>query len=117
MQNEREFLLKTMYAIDLRKCAIYIASQSDNIKEYTFYDLDLEGYNEPDIYYTVRELVRMIEKSKIFVLPKDAQSKNIKLAKIIGGLRKENYLEHTVGGYKHYKLKTRAIEAYKSQFI
>ena len=117
MQNERELLLKTIYAIDLRKCAIYIASQSDNLEQSDFNDLDLEGFNEPDIYYTVRELVKMIEKSKIFILPKDAQSKNIELAKIIGGLRKENYLEHTVGGYKHYKLKTRAIEAYKSQFI
>ena len=116
MQNEIELLQKTIYANNLKECAIYIASQSDNLEQADFNNSDLRGFNEPDIYYMAGELAKFITNSKIFVLPKDANSKNIALAKIISDLRMENYIEYTVGGYKHYKLKTRAIEAYKSRF-
>lgn len=115
MQNEREFLLKEIRAMDLRKCAQYIASKSDYLEQSEVDDLP--GFNVPDIYYTAGTLTELISESKIFVLPENAQLKNIEIAKIINELVEENYLEFTLGGHMHYKLTNRAIEAYKSQFI
>lgn len=120
MQNEREFLLKEIRAMDLRKCAQYIASKSDYLEQSEVDDLP--GFNVPDIYYTAEMLTKLIKKSKkfgdkIFVFPEDKQLKNIEIAKIINELVEENYLEFTLGGHMHYKLTNRAIEAYKSQFI
>ena len=116
MQNEIELLQQTIYANHLKECAIYIASQSDNLEQADFNNSDLRGFNEPDIYYMAGELVKFITNSKIFVLPEDANKKIIALSKIISDLRNENYIEYTVGGYKHYKLTTRAIEAYKKRY-
>lgn len=101
----------------LRYCAQYIASNSNHLEQSEIDELDLPGLNIPDIHYTAGTLTELISESKVFVLPSNAQLKNIEIAKIINELVEENYLEFTLGGHMHYKLTNRAIEAYKSQFI
>ena len=120
MENKRDHLLKEMYALNLRDCAVYIASKSQYLEQSEI-DEDLPGFKQPDIYYTAGMLTKFIAKSKgfyceIFKFPKDKQLKNIMIAKIIDDLVNENYLEFTVGGNMHYKLTAKAIKAYKSRF-